>query len=90
MCSRTATPTHREPGALRHVVGDVGPAGSFDMFRRAKLMLGAIEPAVIAAAHRPGGVLVATLGLTDAKGGPLCARVVPPTVVWSAEGDASS
>ena len=65
--------------------GDVDPAGSFIMFRRAKLMLGAIKPAVISAANQPGGVLVATLGLTDAKGGPLCARVVPPAVVWSAE-----
>ena len=55
------------------------------MFRHAKLMLGVIKPAVISAANQPGVVLVATLGLTDAKGGPLCARVVPPAVVWSVE-----
>jgi hypothetical protein len=31
------------------------------------------------------GVLVGRLGLTDPKGGPLCASVRPPVVQWSAE-----
>ena len=62
--------------------GDVGADGAFTMFRRAKLMLGAIDPAVVAAANRPGHLLEAQLGLTDAKGGPLCARVVPPSITW--------
>ena len=64
--------------------GDVGPDGTFEMFRRAKLMLGVIDPAVIAAADQPGHMLRADLGLTDAKGNPLCAVVLPPTIVWQA------
>jgi hypothetical protein len=58
-------------------------SGALTMFRRAKLMLGAVPADVVAAALRTG-LLVARLGLTDARGGPLCARVVPPTVVWAA------
>ena len=53
------------------------------MFRRAKLMLDAVPPDVLRAAERSGS-LVARLGLTDAKGGPLCAAVRPPVVTWSA------
>ncbi|MDH6707368.1 hypothetical protein P3T27_004105 [Kitasatospora sp. MAA19] len=30
------------------------------------------------------GLLVARLGLTDAKGHPLCAAVRPPVVTWAA------
>lgn len=30
------------------------------------------------------GLLVGTLGLTDAKGNPLCARVRPPQISWTA------
>jgi hypothetical protein len=30
------------------------------------------------------GTLVARLGLTDVKGNPVCARVRPPAVEWSA------
>jgi hypothetical protein len=52
------------------------PTGDdWGMFRRAKLML---DPAYAEAA-----VLVGTLALTDAKGGPLCARVVPPAIEWT-------
>jgi hypothetical protein len=32
------------------------------------------------------GVLVGRLGLTDAKGNPLCAAVRPPVIEWSAAG----
>jgi Family of unknown function (DUF5990) len=53
------------------------------VFRRAKLMLGAVDPAVLDAAL-DGGRLTARLGLTDGCGHPLCARVVPPRVEWSA------
>ncbi|WP_329570815.1 DUF5990 family protein [Kitasatospora sp. NBC_01266] len=64
--------------------GTVDEGGTFTMFRRAKLILGAIEPATVEAALAAGR-LVARLGLTDAKGHPLCARVTPPRIAWSAE-----
>ncbi|GAA2805970.1 DUF5990 family protein [Kitasatospora sp. CM 4170] len=63
--------------------GTVDDTGVFTMFRRAKLMLDAVDPAVLAAAAHSGR-LVARLGLTDAKGQPLCAAVRPPVVAWSA------
>ncbi|MEV6208434.1 DUF5990 family protein [Kitasatospora sp. NPDC051914] len=63
--------------------GSVDGTGTFTMFRRAKLMLDAIDPAVLTAAARSGW-LVARLGATDAKGQPLCAAVRPPRVEWSA------
>lgn len=62
--------------------GTVDAAG-FTMFRRAKLMLDAVPAPVLEAAAR-GGLLVGRLGLTDACGEPLCARVVPPRITWSA------
>ncbi len=53
------------------------PAGDdWGRFRRAKLML---DPA-----YADASVLVGTLALTDEKGGPRCARVVPPAIAWSA------
>jgi Family of unknown function (DUF5990) len=55
--------------------------GDWGMFRRAKLMLHRIEPALVAAAGE--GTLVASVSLTDEKGGPRCARVDPPAVRWS-------
>ncbi|WP_328492142.1 DUF5990 family protein [Streptomyces sp. NBC_00414] len=64
--------------------GTVDEAGVFSMFRRAKLMLDMVPAEVLAEAAREG-VLVARLGLTDAQGGPLCARIVPPHVTWTAE-----
>jgi Family of unknown function (DUF5990) len=63
--------------------GTVDEAGNFTLFRRAKLMLDAVGRDVGDAAMRSGR-LVARLGLTDPKGHPLCARVVPPVVQWSA------
>ena len=62
--------------------GDVGAGGSFARFRRAKLMIGDIEPELLAAAARVDGVLVASLSLTDERGGPRCARVKPPLIAW--------
>jgi Family of unknown function (DUF5990) len=62
--------------------GDVGPDNSFAMFRRAKLMIGDIEPEMLAAAARDDGVLVASLTLTDEQGCPRCARVKPPVIHW--------
>ncbi|MGW2961009.1 DUF5990 family protein [Streptomyces sp. NPDC001220] len=66
--------------------GTVDPGGGFTMFRRAKLMLDAVPGAVAEAAVRDG-LLVGRLGLTDARGMPRCARVVPPVVVWSVGSD---
>ncbi len=63
--------------------GTVDDAGAFAMFRRAKLMLEAVDPAVLDAASRSGR-LTGRLGLTDARGDPLCAAVRPPLVAWSA------
>ncbi|NEA68481.1 DUF5990 family protein [Streptomyces sp. SID12488] len=64
--------------------GSVDDSGTFTMFRRAKLMLDAV-PADVLDAAAPTGLLVGRLGLTDARGGPLCARVVPPRITWTAE-----
>jgi hypothetical protein len=58
--------------------------GRFAMFRRAKLRLADLDPSILAEAER-SGILVARLGLTDAKGQPICATVKPPLVRWSAE-----
>jgi hypothetical protein len=58
----------------------------FTMFRRAKLMLGAIDPEIVRAADTDGHRLVGTLGLTGGDGGPRCAAVRPPVIEWVAEG----
>ncbi|MFD3836051.1 DUF5990 family protein [Streptomyces sp. NPDC058642] len=63
--------------------GTVDESGVFTMFRRAKLMLDVIPADTLAAAARDG-LLVGRLGLTDAQGGPLCARVEPPLITWTA------
>ena len=64
--------------------GTVDDQGRFTMFRRAKLMLDAVPADTLAAAAREG-LLVGRLGLTDPAGGPLCARVQPPHITWTAE-----
>jgi hypothetical protein len=64
--------------------GTVDDSGRFTMFRRAKLMLDAIPADILAAAARDG-LLVGRLGLTDRCGNPLCARVLPPHITWTAE-----
>jgi hypothetical protein len=61
--------------------GSVDDDGHFRMFRRAKLMLADVSADVFDAAAA-SGTLVGTLGLTDAKGHPLCARVKPPGIQW--------
>ena len=63
--------------------GDVGDDGSFEMFRRAKLMLNRVDPALVRDADRREVPLVATVELTDGRGGPRCARVDPPAITWS-------
>jgi hypothetical protein len=64
--------------------GTVDEAGTFTMFRRAKLWLDAAGPATLDAARR-SGQLTARLPLTDARGNPVCAAVRPPRITWSAE-----
>jgi hypothetical protein len=53
------------------------------MFRRAKLQLDAVPPAILETAVERGPLL-ARLGLTDVKGNPLCAAARPPLIDWSA------
>jgi hypothetical protein len=54
----------------------------FEMFRRAKPVLDRVEPALLNEAQETGRPLVADVRLTDADGGPRCARVDPPAVTW--------
>ena len=63
--------------------GTIDNAGTFTMFRRAKLMLDAIDPATLDAARQYGS-LIGRLKLTDTRGHPLCAAVRPPLIRWSA------
>ena len=55
--------------------GDVSEDGTFTMFRRAKLMLADLE-SFVADAH----TVIARVDLTDARGGPQCARLKPPAL----------
>ena len=65
--------------------GHGGPdARDFDMFRRAKLLLGVLDPAEMLDAS-DDDVLVARLSLVDAQGGPVCAAVRPPAIRWTLE-----
>ena len=61
----------------------IGEDGSSTMFCRSKLMLSGIPQDVYGAAIA-SGALRARLGLTNAKGGPVVARILPPAVQWSA------
>ena len=75
---------HGRPGARFLYLSWGSVTGeSFAMFRRAKLMFGDIPSALLRGAHDGAGVLVGELGLTDACGGPRCARVRPPDIVWT-------
>ena len=62
--------------------GVVEVPGSFEMFRRAKIMFDGIPSDVLAAAQE-SGVLIGRLGLTDPKGNPTCAAVRPPLIEWT-------
>ena len=64
--------------------GTVAGPGTFEMFRRAKLMLAGVDPEVMAAAAEPDHVLLATMSLTGGDGGPRCAAVRPPAISWTA------
>lgn len=58
--------------------GDVDNDGAFTMFRRAKLMLNDVEPLV--SAEPPSQHVIATVDLTDERGGPRCARLRSPAL----------
>ncbi|KRF16696.1 hypothetical protein ASG90_10595 [Nocardioides sp. Soil797] len=58
--------------------GDLADDGEFTMFRRAKLMLADLERLV--SADEPGQRVIATVDLTDGRGGPRCARLLPPAL----------
>ena len=74
---------HGRPGArFLYLSWGTVTGGEFVMFRRAKLLFGDIPTALLRTAHEDGITLTARLGLTAADGGPLCARVRPPTVTW--------
>ncbi|MFF2851762.1 DUF5990 family protein [Streptomyces sp. NPDC058001] len=98
-CTTTASPTGtdvkgpyvqgRPGGRFIYLSWGTVDASGFAMFRRAKVMLNGVPADVLAAAARDG-LLVGRLGLTDAHGTPLCARVLPPHITWTAEpGDAA-
>jgi len=76
---------HGRPGArfLYLTWGDVTASHPFTMFRRAKLMLDPVDPALVRRALAGGRPLVATIDLTDAHGGPRCGRVDAPALRWS-------
>ena len=54
----------------------------FVMQRRAKLMLGVLDPAEMASAPE-GAVLEGRLSLVDPHGGPVSAAIRPPTIRWT-------
>jgi hypothetical protein len=62
--------------------GEVGPGGGFEMFRRAKLHLAPLAEPETAGSLGPGTRVEASLELTDARGGPVCAAVRPPRIHW--------
>jgi hypothetical protein len=67
------------------VWGEVPGDGTLKMFRGAKLRLVDVPTDLITDAMRPGRRLVARVRLTDDKGNPVCARLHPSHLTWSAE-----
>jgi hypothetical protein len=67
------------------VWGEVPGDGTLQMFRGAKLRLVDVPPDLITDAMRPGRRLVARVRLTDDRGNPVCARLRPSHLTWSAE-----
>jgi hypothetical protein len=55
-----------------------------ELFRAAKLRLDRVPADVVAAAVRDDGRLVATVRLTDGRGGPTCASVPESLIAWTA------
>lgn len=65
--------------------GNLAYDDTFEVFRAAKLRLSEVDQSLVEQALGAGGRLVATLGLTDDRGDPVCASVRPPAVTWSVE-----
>jgi hypothetical protein len=77
---------HGRPGArFLYLSWGAVDGAQFAMFRRAKLLFGDVPGDLLRAAHAGPGTLVGRLGLTDAEGGPRCARVRPPEITWTLE-----
>jgi hypothetical protein len=74
----------RDDRHLGLIWGDLLADGTLQVFRGAKLRLVDVDPGLIEQAIRPGHKLVAKIRLTDARGNPICARVHPPYLIWSA------
>jgi hypothetical protein len=67
------------------VWGDVPGDGTLQLFRGAKLRLADVPTDLITDAMRPGHRLVARVRLTDDRGNPVCARLLPSHLSWTAE-----
>jgi hypothetical protein len=77
---------HGRPGArFLYLSWGAVDGEAFAMFRRAKLMFGDVPGGLLRSAAEGTGTLVGRLGLTDADGGPRCARVRPPDLTWTLE-----
>ena len=63
--------------------GTTDSGGNITMFRRAKLMLAAVDDMVVEAAETGGRPLVGRLSLTGRDGTPVCAAVRPPAIAWT-------
>jgi len=74
----------RDDRHLGLIWGDLQGGDTLEVFRGAKLRLVDVDPGLIEQALRPGHTLVARIRLTDARGNPICARVHPPYLTWSA------
>lgn len=66
--------------------GQVKPDGHFDMFRRAKIHLSALDVRDIARAQTTGSAVEAVLNFTDGHGEPICGSIRPPLVTWRRNG----
>ena len=77
----------RDDRHLGLIWGDLQGDGTLRVFRGAKLRLVDVDPGLIEQALRPGHKLIARIRLTDARGNPICARVHPPYLTWSAAAD---
>jgi hypothetical protein len=59
--------------------------GGGELFRAAKLRLDGVPAATVAEVLRTEGALVATVRLTDGRGGPTCASVPESLITWTAK-----
>jgi hypothetical protein len=68
--------------------GELDEHGAFTLFRRAKIVLSDIRPALVDAALGASGALTCTVDLTDEKGNPSCAKF--REIVWNVCPNATS